>query len=142
MEQLRGYLSYLLPTLGAKADGEGKADSETSKPETEREFLLNFVFTSPEIKKPSVDKPIHIDISKDFAEFKADIVRDGQTVRGKVLLNLHTREVPAGEADDYAAFRESVVGLLSVETPKAPLQLSQLRRQFRVCKTSHSNDCR
>jgi len=103
-EQLRGYLSYLLPTLGANADSEGKADSGTAKPETEREFSLNFVFTSPEIKKPSVDKPIHIDISKDFAVFKADIVRDGQTVRGKVLLNLRTRGVPASKSDDHAAF--------------------------------------
>ena len=99
MEQLRSFLSSLLPPLGAKADSEGEAE-----PETGSEFSLNFVFTSPEIKKPSLDKPVHIDISKDFAEFKADIIRDGQTVRGKVLLNLRTREVPGGKSDDYGAF--------------------------------------
>jgi TonB family protein len=108
MEELRGYLSYLLPTLGAKADNESKADPETAKSDRDREFSLNFVFTSPEIKKPSLDKPIHVDISKDFAEFKADIVRDGQSVRGKVLLNLRTRAVPTGKADEYAAFVTAV----------------------------------
>jgi len=117
LEQLRGYLSYLLPPLGAKADSEGKAEPETVKLEGGREFSLNFVFTSPEIKKPLADKPIHIDISKDFAEFKADIVRDGQTVRGKLLLNLRTRGVPAGESDDYAAFVTAISdGLTSLSS--------------------------
>ncbi len=104
MEQLRSYLSYLLPTLGAKSDSEDKTATEAVKPEVAREFSLNFALTSPEIKKPALDKPIHIDISKDFAEFKADIVRDGQAIRGKVLLNLRTRGVPAGKSDEYAAF--------------------------------------
>ena len=118
IEQLQSLLSYVLPPLAAKGDSDDKRDPQALKLDEGREFSLNFVFTSPEIKKPLAEKPIHIDISKDFAEFKADIVRDGQTVRGKLLLNLHTREVPASEADDYAAFRESVVGLLSIDTPK------------------------
>lgn len=108
MEKLRAFLSYLLPPLGAKADGHGKAEQQAVKPEEGREFSVNLVFTSPEIKKQAVDKPIHIDISKDFAQFKVDITREGQTVRGTVLLNLRRLEVPAGEADAYAAFVQAV----------------------------------
>ena len=118
MEQLQSLFSYVFPPLAAKGDSDGKSDPQALKLDEGRKFSLNFVFTSSEIKKPLADKPIHIDISKDFAEFKADIVRDGQTVRGRVLLNLRTREVPASKADDYASFRESVVGLLTFDTPK------------------------
>ena len=108
MEKLRAFLSYLLPSMGDKADGNGKAEPQAVKPEESREFSVNLVFTSPEIKEPAVDKPIHIDISKDFAQFKVDIAREGQTVRGTVLLNVRAREVPVGKADDYVAFVQAV----------------------------------
>jgi tetratricopeptide (TPR) repeat protein len=108
VEQLRSLLSFLLPPLRADVDSNGKAEPQAVKLEGGREFSLNVVFTSPDIQKPLADKPIHIDISKDFAEFRVDLTRDGQTVRGKILLNLRTREVPAGKSDDYAAFVEAV----------------------------------
>jgi len=116
-EQLRSMLSYLLPKLDAPADG--KAKPQAARPEGERDFSLNFVFTSPEIKKPMLDKPIHVDISKDFAEFKADIARDGETARGSLLLNLYAREVPADKTDDYAAFVEAVSDSFASFSPKS-----------------------
>src|SRR6204780_5556504 len=119
LEQIRALLSYLLPSVGAKADGNGKAEPQAVKPEEGREFSVNLVFTSPEISKQAVDKPIHIDISKDFAQFKVDIAREGQTVRGTVLLNLRRHEVPAGEADDYAAFVQAVSDSLASMSAKS-----------------------
>jgi TonB family protein len=119
MQQLRAFFSYLLPPLGTKADGNGHAEPQAAKPEEGREFSVNLVFTSPEIKKQAVDKPIHIDISKDFAQFKVDIAREGQTVRGTVLLNLRRHAVPAGEADDYAAFVEAVSNSLTSMSAKS-----------------------
>jgi len=106
--QLGEMLVYLLPGVETKLDSKGKLEQQAVKLQGPKEYALNVAFTTPAAKTATTEKPVHVAISKDFAEFKADVVRDDQSLRGKWLLNLRTPEVPASQAKDYAEFVQDV----------------------------------
>lgn len=116
--QLKAALVYLLPAVENKADSSGKPEPQAVKLQGPKEFVLHVAFTSPLGQGPSIEKPIHVALSRDFAEFKADVVRDGQTLRGTLDLNLRKPEVPAAETKDYAAFVQDVTDAFASMTAK------------------------
>ncbi len=118
LEQFRTAIPFFLPPLTPSSDVQDKTKPQLLNLRGERELSLNVVVETHAANRTAFEKPIHIDISKDFAEFKVDFGVDGQTVRGKVSLHVLTSELPASEADDYAAFVKAVGDSLENMVPK------------------------
>ena len=122
VSQLKDALVYFLPAVENKTDSKGKSEPQAVKLHGPKEFALNVAFTSPS-GQGAIAKPIHVALSKDFAEFKADVVGDGQTFRGTWDLILLKPEVPVTEAKDYATFVQNVNDAFASMAPK-PVSVS------------------
>ena len=133
LAEIAPLMEGFLPTAESSTGSDGKKTWQTVKLGGPRQYAFSATFTVPLKKDESALKPTHLDISKDFGEFKLDADRDDQTVHAKALLELRAAEIPADKAEEYDAFRKSVVDSLGGPAPKeaAASQPSTAARDLR-----------
>jgi TonB family protein len=119
LAEIAPLMAYFLPAAESSVGSDGKKMWQTVKIGGPKQYAFSVTFTLPPKKDDPAHKPTHLDISKDFGEFKLDADRDDQTVRAKALLELRTAEVSAEKAEEYDTFRKSIMDSLGAAEPKS-----------------------
>jgi tetratricopeptide (TPR) repeat protein len=103
-----GLLS-ILPGVETKPNAAGKLEQQAIALGGPKEYVLEVSLNLPDLEKTGDQKPWHVHITKDIAEYESSLIWDDHTLRGSLRLNLRVPEVPASQAKEYAAFLQQVV---------------------------------
>lgn len=102
-----GLLAMLRGTE-TKRSASGKTEQQLVRLDGPKEYALEVNLALPGIRKAGDEKPWHVHIDKEFAEYESSLAWDDQTLRGSLRLKFRVSEVPASRAKEYAAFIQQV----------------------------------
>jgi len=136
--QLDELVEILLPGAQSKPESATKSEQQAVKLQGPKEYSLNLVFTLAQGKNAPSIKPIHVAISRDFAEYSEDVAWEGQEFHAKWHLNLRVPEIPANKSKEYVAFVQDVTDSLSgmMQKPESASQPSDPQEMYQAGLTA------